>query len=68
MDPIPLSLWESQGNVWPTVVAWYNMLRPDGLRDQLVEAGVVTKVNGRWLIWPDKWREYCAKNHGLRAA
>ena len=65
---IPLSKWEDQGNVWPTQVGWYNMLRPDALRDELIESGVVTKVNGRWLIFPDEWRTFCAKNHGLRAA
>ena len=68
MNPIPLSMWESQGNVWPTVNSWYNMLRPDVLRSELVEAGVVAKVNGRWLIFPEKWRTFCAQNHGLRAA
>ena len=68
MNPIPLSKWESSGNIWPTQVGWYNMLRPDGLRDELIAAGVVAKVNGRWIVFPDKWREFCAKNHGLRAA
>ena len=67
-NPIPLSQWESQGNVWPTVYSWYNMIRPDNLRDELVEAGVVSFVNGRWIIFPDKWQLYCAENHRPRAA
>jgi len=66
-NPIPLSQWESQGNVWPTVYSWYNMIRPDNLRDELVEAGVVSFVNGRWIIFPDKWQLYCAENHRPRA-
>jgi hypothetical protein len=65
-NPIPLSQWESQGNVWPTVNSWYNMLRPENHRNELVEAGVVSFVNGRWLVFPDKWQQYCAKNHRPR--
>jgi len=66
MNPIPLSKWESQGNVWPTVNGWYNMLRPENLRRELVEAGVVSFVNGRWLIFQDKWQLYVAQNHRPR--
>ena len=62
-NPIPLSLWEAQGNVWPTKHAWYHMLRPEKQRDQLIEAGVASFIGGRWLIFPDKWREYCESNH-----
>ena len=67
-NPIPLSQWESQGNVWPTVYSWYNMIRPDNLRDELVEAGVVSFVNGRWLVFPDAWQLYVKNNHRPRAA
>ncbi len=66
-NPIPLSQWEAQGNVWPTVNGWYNMLRPENLRDELVSAGVVSFVNGRWVVFPDKWQQYCAKNHRPRS-
>jgi len=62
-NPIPVSQWESQGNVWPTMHSWYNMLRPENLRYELVEAGVVSFVNGRWVIFPDKWQLYVAQNH-----
>ena len=65
-NPIPLSQWESQGNVWPTSNSWYNMLRPENLRDELIEAGVASFVNGRWVIFPDKWQHYCATNHRPR--
>ncbi len=63
MNPIPLSKWESLGNVWPTYMGWHNMLRPENMRDQLVEAGVVSFVNGRWLIFPDKWQHFVSENH-----
>ena len=66
MNPVPLSMWESQGNVWPTVNSWYNLLRPENQREELVEAGVASFVNGRWVIFPDKWQQYCAKNHRPR--
>jgi hypothetical protein len=65
-NPIPLSCWESQGNVWPTVNGWYNMLRPENLRDDLINAGVASFVNGRWVIFPDKWQLYVAQNHRPR--
>jgi hypothetical protein len=64
--PIPVSLWESQGHAYPTVNGWYNRLRPENQRDELVEAGVASFVNGRWLIFPDAWQEYCRKNHRPR--
>ena len=67
-NPIPFSLWEEQGNVWPTQYGWYNMARPENQREELVEAGVIAFVNGRWLIFPDKWQMYCAENHRPRAA
>ncbi len=67
-NPIPLSQWESQGNVWPTSNGWYNMIRPDNLRVELVEAGVVSFVNGRWLVFPDAWQLYVKNNHRPRAA
>jgi len=63
MNPIPLSQWEVQGNVWPTINGWYNMLRPENLRDDLLDAGVVRRVNGRWLIFPDKWQAYVAQSY-----
>ncbi len=66
LSPIPVSLWESLGYVWPTQSGWYNLLRPENLRDELVSAGVVAFVNGRWLVFPDKWQQYCAKNHRPR--
>ena len=65
-NPIPLSQWEAQANVWPTVYSWHNMLRPDNLRDELVDAGVACFINGRWVIFADKWQLYVARNHRPR--
>ena len=67
-NPIPVAKWEEAGNVWPTKNSWHNMLRPENLRDELLKAGVVAFVAGRWIIFPDKWREYAAANHRPRAA
>ena len=61
-NPIPLSQWEDQGNTYPTQNGWYNMLRPGDLRDELIDAGAVTRVNGRWLINPANWRTFCANS------
>lgn len=62
-NPIPVSEWVPSGNVWPTQNAWHNMLRPENRRDELIAAGVVAKLNGRWIIFPDRWREYAASHH-----
>ena len=59
-NPIPISQWEEQGNTYPTQNGWYNMLRPGGMHDDLIAARAVTRVNGRWLINPPKWRKFCA--------
>ena len=68
MNPIPVSEWENQGNVWPTANAWRHMLRPENLRDELTEAGVCNKVNGRWVIFPAAWQRYCAKAQSRKVA
>ena len=70
-NPIPLSQWQAEGNTYPTQNGWYNMLRPGAMRDELIDAGVVTRVNGRYLIIPTNWRTYCAnrmRNPSLSAA
>ena len=63
MNPIPVSQWEAAGNVWPTKYSWQHMLRPENMRDELVNAGVAAFINGRWIIFPDKWCTYCATHH-----
>ena len=64
--PVPVSRWESLGYVYPTTHGWYNLLRQENLRDDLVSSGVASFVNGRWLVFPDKWQLYCAANHSPR--
>ncbi|MCH7893834.1 MAG: transposase, partial [Proteobacteria bacterium] len=63
MNPIPVSEWESQGNIWPTTHAWRHMLRPEVLRSDVWEAMLsktqhekeqapttnLTKLNGNTL-------------------
>jgi len=44
------------------------MLRPDKLRNELLDAGVAKKINGRWLIFPDAWQRYMANARQPRAA
>ena len=66
MNPIPLTKWQEQGNVWPTTNSWRHMLRPENLQDELVAFGVASFVNGRWVIFPDKWQLYVAQNHRSR--
>ena len=67
ISAIPLSQWESQGNVWPTKSGWYHMLRPDKLRNELLDADVAKQINGRWIIFPDAWQQYMAKTRQPRA-
>ncbi len=68
MNPIPFSMWEDQGNVWQNKNSWYNMVSPENLRDELVDAGVVSFVAGRWVIFPDAWQLYVKENHRPRVA
>ena len=67
-NPVPLSQWESQGNVWPTANSWYDMLRPDKLRNELLDTGVAKKINGRWLIFPDAWQRYMSNTRQPKAS
>ena len=59
-NPIPFSEWEKQGNTYPTKNVLYSWTRPGSVRDELIEAGVITKINDRWLINPSIWRSHCA--------
>jgi hypothetical protein len=59
---IPLSRWV-QDNSGESLNSWYYRLRPENERQQLIDAGVIAFVFGRWRIFPDKWSEFCANNH-----
>ena len=58
--PMPFPEWEKHGDPYPTIGVLYNWTRPGDLRDELEQAGVIGRVNGRWLFNPPKWREHCA--------
>ena len=59
-NPVPISEWVKQGNEYPTKHVFYNWLRPGKMREELINEGVVTRVNNRWLFNPPRWRTFCA--------
>jgi hypothetical protein len=58
-NPMPFQEWNKCGE-YPNLGVLYNWTRPGSLRDELMAAGVLARINGRWLFNPPKWREYCA--------
>ena len=68
MKHIPISQWEKQGHIWPTASGWYNLLRPERKRDELIDAGVATWMHGRWVIDQHAWERYCAEQGRRRGA
>ena len=58
-NPVTFRQWEKQRE-YPTKGVLYNWTRPSALRDELMGAGVIARINGRWLFNPTKWREHCA--------
>lgn len=58
--PMPFPEWKKHGDPYPTIGVLYNWTRPGDVRDELERAGVIARVNGRWLFNPPQWREYCA--------
>ena len=62
-NPIPISEWGKDGDTYPTTGVLYNWTRPGALRDELMAAGVLARINGRWLFNPPKWREHCANQY-----
>ena len=65
-NPVTFSEWEQHGDPYPTLGVLYNWTRPSDLRDELMSAGVLARVNGRWLFNPPKWREHCANQFRKR--
>lgn len=59
-NPIPFSQWKDTGESYPTTDILYSWTRPGDLRDELEQAGVIGRVNGRWLFNLPKWRDHCA--------
>ena len=58
--PIPFSEWQPGEEKYPTRDILYSWTRPSKIREELERAGVIARVNGRWLFNPPKWREHCA--------
>ena len=58
-NPIPFPEWDKRKE-YPYQGVLYNWTRPGPLRDEMTKAGVIAKVNNRWLFNPPKWREHCA--------
>jgi len=58
-NPVTFQKWKEQGE-YPTLGVLYNWTRPSNLRDELMNAGVIARINGRWLFNPSMWREHCA--------
>jgi len=63
-NPVTFSWWKENGDSYPTLGVLYNWTRPSELRDELMTAGVIARINGRWLFNPPKWREHCINQFG----
>ena len=57
-NPVPFKTWAEHAE-YPTLGILYNWTRPSSVRDELLAAGVIARINGRWLFNPPRWREYC---------
>ena len=64
-NPIPFNEWEKRGE-YPHRGVLYNWTRPGQVRDEMMGAGVIARVNGRWLFNPHRWREYCVTQFRTR--
>lgn len=67
MRLIPLAEWP-QHHSYPTGHGWHNRLRPENERRELLEAGVVVKDGGRWLINEAAWFAYVTAKAKEQAA
>jgi hypothetical protein len=61
-NPVTFQEWAANGGSYPSKGVLYNWTRPSSTRDAMVRAGVIVRVNGRWLFNPTKWREHCEKS------
>ena len=62
-NPMPFSEWAENGDPYPTIGVLYNWTRPSDLRNELMDAGVIARINGRWLFNPRIWRDFCANQY-----
>ena len=61
-NPVTFQEWAYRGE-YPHKGVLYNWTRPSEIRDEMMEAGVIVRINGRWLFNPPKWREYCVNKY-----
>ena len=65
-NPVTFSEWAEHGDAYPTLGVLYNWTRPSEIREELEQAGVIARINGRWLFNPPKWREHCTNQFRSR--
>ena len=58
-NPVTFRQWAESDNSYPTLDTLYNWTRPGERRDRMIAAGVIRRINGRWLFNPVRWRQYC---------
>lgn len=61
MSAIPLSEWSTSGHSYPTEHVLRHWLRPEKHRQELFQSGAIGRVNGRYVIFPEKLDEYVMK-------
>ena len=67
MSDNPVTFQEQgKSGEYPNKGVLYNWTRPSQIRNELMKAGVIAKVNGRWLFNPPKWRDYCSDSFRIR--
>ncbi len=59
--PVTFQDWVESGSSYPTRPVLYSWTRPSEKRDDMIAAGVILRVNGRWLFNPSKWIELCSR-------
>lgn len=59
-NPLTFQEWAAGGNSYPSLGTLYNWTRPGEIRNTMLRAGVIVRVNNRWLFSPAKWRDYCS--------
>ncbi|MEL6949131.1 MAG: hypothetical protein AAGM16_03250 [Pseudomonadota bacterium] len=59
---IPFPSLPPEGQQYPTDSVMRNKIKNPAKRKALLKAGVVAKVDGRWLFFPTRWAEYIGSN------
>ena len=55
--PVTFQEWAKRKQ-YPQSHILYNWTRPGEIRDRMTKAGVIARVNGRWLFYPARWADY----------